>query len=119
MTATAHSLASAASAAPFTKELLLGLAPSARFGTGGLPNAPQRPVVLLAESVSALDVPLLRRLARAIGYELHLGSSAIAAPGTVRNAGWFTPENCSDGATETATNEARKHKGLKTLRLAA
>lgn len=119
MTATAHSLASAASAAPFTKELLLGLAPSARFGTGGLPNAPQRPVVLLAESVSALDVPLLRRLARSIGYELHLASSAIAAPGTVRSAGWFTPENCSVAATKTVTSEVPKYEVPETLLSAA
>lgn len=92
---------------PFTKEQFLALAPNARFGVGGLPGTPQRRVVILA-TASVLDVPLFRRLARAMDYELHLPTSALAAKGTARNAGWFTPENCSEAATESAGIELRK-----------
>lgn len=103
---------------PFTKDEFLALAPGATFGIGGLPGTPQRRVVILA-TASALDLPLFRRLARAMDYELHLLTSALAAKGSARNAGWFTPENCSEAATDSAGIELHNDEVAQTLQSAA
>lgn len=103
---------------PITKEQFLSISPRARFGIGGMRGTPQRRVVILA-TASALDVPLFRKLARAMDYELPLPTSALAAKGTARNAGWFTPENCSEAATDSAGIKLHNDEAAQTLQSAA
>lgn len=71
---------------------MLALDPGARFGNGGLPGMVPRPVVLISDAASLLDLRVIRTLAAELGYEMHLSGSAMGARRSARTSAWFVPE---------------------------